>query len=207
MLQTHPLHLVSPESTFYLLLNDLPKAQIQSCLPWWGLTPAELSTCDLAWRPAPAHASWRVIVSDPCSSPEHVVFTCASVSLPQTIPSLRASSLLSLPKTHVSPSEQHPSQLSGVSSGSVCNSPPPPFNTLGSNDAAHGSSSKTVSPLGTGLAFFTVTSQYQKPSPWYTLEAAEACRMERERKRHLQPPGRPGPQPSILPWAASAHFA
>lgn len=48
LLQTHPLHLVFPESTFYLLLNDLPKAQIQSCLPWWGLTPAELSTRDLA---------------------------------------------------------------------------------------------------------------------------------------------------------------
>ena len=32
LLQTHPLYLVSPESTFYLLLNDHPKAQIQSCL-------------------------------------------------------------------------------------------------------------------------------------------------------------------------------
>lgn len=87
----------------------------------------------------------------------------------------------------MSPSEQHPGQLSGVSSGSICNSPPPrQFNTLGSNDAAHGSSSKTVSPPGDRTCLFHCYIPLPKNSPWCTVEAAETCRMEQERKR--QPP-------------------
>ena len=100
-----------------------------------------------------AHASWRVIVSDPCSPPNTWYSDVPPCLCPRTSPLSRHLPFYLFPNTHVSPSEQPPGQLSGVSSGSVCILPLQ-FNTLGSDHATHGSSSKTVSTPGDSTCLF-----------------------------------------------------
>lgn len=117
----HPLHLFSPESTFYLLLKRSSQSTDPVLpSPRWGLTPADIFPHDLAWRSAPCtHLLARDYVR-PCS-PRTVVFTCLRASAPDH-PPLKASSLLSLPKyTYLSPLEQPQVSLAGgVSFRSIC---------------------------------------------------------------------------------------